>query len=418
MPEDTEQKELVSCEDCGKDFEPDDNEFGDVLCEDCREHYHLCAGCGKRVHEDDECFSEIDSESFCRSCYEERYTQCYQCSSEIYQDDVRSGSDGNDYCSDCWNDRFVECSECGETIRQDYAMYDEESGEYYCEDCYRERSPQNHIYEYHHFHGTNVFHALTSSDKYEEDNTLYLGVELETDAYEEKEDCAGELYDLSKEESIFHMETDGSLDNGIEIISEPCTLEYHRNKFVWDKITESVRSHGGKSNDTSTCGLHIHFNKGYWGTNQDINSLKLLYIFERFWSELVKFSRRNGEHWQHYAQRYYDDFVHCDDVPSKIRETRDKGRYFAVNLIPSETIEIRLFKGTLKVSTLIASIEMVDFLVNYIMNTNIVTVQSLQWQELVNEIDVNKYPELVSYLEARNLLHRQAVLFKEEIKCA
>jgi hypothetical protein len=52
------------------------------------------------------------------------------------------------------------------------------------------------------------------------------------------------------------------------------------------------------------------------------------------------------------------------------------------------------------------------------MNTNIVTVQSLQWQELVNEIDVNKYPELVSYLEARNLLHRQAVLFKEEIKCA
>ena len=405
-----EEKELVTCEDCGKEFEPDKELFGDTLCEDCREHYHLCAGCGKRIHEDDEHYSELAGESFCESCFNESYTHCHRCDCELSIDDSRNGCDDNPYCDDCFNERFTTCAACGDVIRQANAMYDENRGEDYCESCYSKRTPENHIYEYHHFYRDRIFHTISRSGKYEEDDTLYLGVELETDAYEERGDCAERLYDLSRDESLFHMETDGSLDNGIEIISEPCTLEYHKEKFDWDGITEAVRRCGGKSNDVSTCGLHIHFNKSYWGNNQDANSLKLLYIFEKFWSELVKFSRRNGDHWQHYAQRYNDDFVPCDDIPQKVRETRDKGRYFAVNLMPSDTIEIRLFKGTLKVSTIIASIEMIDFLVNFIKNTDTITTQSLQWHKLVSNIDKDKYPELASYLEARNLLHHPAVL--------
>lgn len=62
-----------------------------------------CYSCGERIDEDD-CFSDMDGDQFCDSCFHDRYSYCESCSTCIPNDDVIElhGRHCNQYvCEDC-----------------------------------------------------------------------------------------------------------------------------------------------------------------------------------------------------------------------------------------------------------------------------------------------------------------------------
>lgn len=369
-----------------------------TICEYCEDETTVCEGCSTRVNNDDITTTPRDT-MLCPSCFEDNWFVCRDCGDIYDMNHCYSSRRGDSYCCDCYDERYRTCDNCGEEVTRDNIYYDDNSDGWYCNTCHRE---SNALHEYH--CGFNVyFHPPIRSG--EGAMPLYLGVELETDKYNDRGQAADDLVTLSEDGNLFHMEEDGSLECGIEIISQPCTLDYHRTKFPWEVISAMVQRHGGLSHQTTTCGLHIHFNKAFFGDMLNINSLKLMYLFERFWDKFVIFSRRRGDGWMHYAAKYNDDFEHCeteDQVNYKLLESRDKGRYFAVNITHTKTIEIRIFKGTLRTGTILASLELVDFLARYVKDNSIQQLQQTTWDTLVASIGTD-YVNLNAYLVSKHL---------------
>ena len=73
------------------------------------------------------------------------------------------------------------------------------------------------------------------------------------------------------------FKSDGSLRNGFEMVTAPCTLAYHRQQidklFDWNGWTDDDKNTYVKAWNTDTCGIHVHLNRGsfYWLTDrQDI----------------------------------------------------------------------------------------------------------------------------------------------------
>lgn len=245
--------------------------------------------------------------------------------------------------------------------------------------------------------------------KWTKDN-LFLGVELETDTYDHSHDtkiAIDQLWNLSTIHSkAFYLKQDGSLDYGFEIVTHPATLQYHQECFPWQEITTIVTSCSGKSHNTRTCGLHIHFNVDFYGSNtkeQNINTLKLLYLVERYWDRIATFSRRDSYSLNQWAKRYRKQFSNW--TPEKLQiEKYNAPRNAAVNITNEDTLEVRVFRGTLHLPTILATIEFVDYLARTAKATSIQKLQRIAWTRFVKKIDPKIYPHLTPYLIQRRLI--------------
>ena len=82
------------------------------------------------------------------------------------------------------------------------------------------------------------------------------------------------------------------------------------------------------------------------------------------------------------------------------------GRYVAVNLNNYHTIEFRLFRGTLKYNTFIATLQMVDIICDVALSMSEREIDDMSWSEFVSTIPDK---ELVQYLKERRLYVNEAV---------
>lgn len=239
----------------------------------------------------------------------------------------------------------------------------------------------------------------------DDNNNLFFGIELEVDKGGETDGNAKTILDILGENNCYIMH-DGSLQNGLEITSHPCSYNYHLNmkyRELFNKLVEL----GYKSHDTTSCGLHIHVNRNYFGndtTIQDLCITKLLFLVEKYWDNLVVFSRRNHNTINRWARRYeMNDNENMFDILYKAKNAEKSslgGKYHSINLKHKNTIEFRIFRGTLKYNTFIATIQLVKRLVEISKNQSIEEIQLLTWEQICN-ID-NK--ELKEYLLNRNLM--------------
>lgn len=335
------------------------------------------------------------SPTACPACLE-THIICNYCNCWFNRSTERMEEDGHRdvACEACRNERVV-CNGCG-------YWTDEPDDNGYCEDCQTDEG------DLHHYAYRPTPEFLPSYLP----NTLYLGVELETDRYSFNDrQLAIESLNNLDNETTFYLKEDGSLSQGIEITTHPATLEYHLNTFAWSKIVNIVREHNGISHDNSNCGLHIHFNTNFFGKRDsqenELNSFKLVYLFERFWVKLVRFSRRDYRSLESWARRYADiKPARQSDRIKKIKELKGaRLKYYAVNLANRDTIEIRIFKGTLKIETLFATLELVDFLVRFVKQRPITFLRKLKWEQLVGYIQKKtQYKYLMDYLKTRELI--------------
>ena len=225
----------------------------------------------------------------------------------------------------------------------------------------------------------------------------FLGVELEIDRGGRDTDNAQELLEIANtaDKKRLYIKTDSSLDDGLELVTHPMTLDYHLNEFNWESILRTAVNMGYRSHQTSTCGLHVHVNRDAFGDDEEEQE------------EVI--SRRTESALNRWAARFgYEPSP--SEVMSKAKSCY--GRYYAVNLCNQHTIEFRLFRGTLKLNTLLATLQMVDKICDIAMKLDDDDLQALSWSEFVSHIET---PELIQYLKERSLYINEEINDEEDI---
>ncbi len=364
-----------------------------------------CSVCGCEL--DDEDFYEAEDEYLCEECYYDDTFRCEDCGERFFNNH-NYGDDNTCLCEACRNEDYYVCVRCERLVYTDDVYWDDD--EPYCSDCYDDEDGSCYI------HGYGYKPEPRFCKCCNEKKIRYYGVELEIDRGGFEEDNAEELYDIANEdEKVLYIKSDGSLSEGMELVSHPCSLKYHRTRFPWEDIMHRAVRLGYRSHNTSTCGLHIHVGKAQLGgtieEQEDVIG-RVLFFFESHWNELFNFSRRTVYAVDRWAARQgYSD--RPKDILDKAKKS-SKGRYCCVNITNYSTVEIRLFRGTLKYNTFIASLELVDEICRNAISLSDHEMHSQSWNDFVTNIDPD-YTELIQYLKERRLYVNEPIDAEEEL---
>jgi hypothetical protein len=239
---------------------------------------------------------------------------------------------------------------------------------------------------------------------------LKLGVELEIDGGGESHEKASLINGILGWDRAYCMH-DGSLNDGFEIATMPMSLEYHTDiKQRYVDAFYAASKLGYKSHDTSTCGIHIHLDRAFFGRDRRTQNLKATYmalIIERNWADIVKFSRRSYNRMDQWARnkKLSGDVYHSDtedDVIDKFGNKYDDGdKYVMLNTNHAHTYELRLFRGTLKPTTYFATLQFVDNLARVVQDCpSLAKAQQITFNDIIN---YKRYDELVAYVESRGI---------------
>lgn len=455
---------IVACPVCGRPVRYDHlakDAYGDDMCPNCLMDagYVKCEHCGEWVDEDET--AEVDGETWCQKCIDNDAEQCDRCDEYHDRDNMevvhvwisdRGYSTEQLWCESCRDDAYTcddcgtlyagfgdcdgetpvsdrdgctsyrhlcpsceeqlpHCSNCGIALNPD--CYRDHYGDAYCNEC---RPESDYLQSYGHTYASGYYRT-------KDDPTpagLYLGVELETEAWrtEDPEALARDVTIAVGDDRIVCKE-DGSLDDGCEIVTQPMSAAYHLaplddlgGRRLWDTILDTCAEHGARSHNGGNCGLHIHVSRTWLDTDDKVTTF-------------IRLVQGHAAEWQVFSRRHLDNMSYCrldtdyqsgislgDSPRDKRRKTYKKtGHHTAINCENSATIELRLWRGTLVKQTLRATIEATAALALIAGDdrTDVEALESWSWRELVKQmvkaLDRYKLPsaDLLAYLQARNL---------------
>jgi len=291
----------------------------DLLREKCNDDYiYACDDCGVIEVEDNGAWAYDGDQWVCQTCLDENYR---------YSDR---------------RDTYITCDD----------WYEEEENE--------EDEEDSIIGDYHQSKHI-VGHIPSDYDKTKP--RILLGMELEVEVSEDysREDKAEELYEAIKyttgKDGESHrycfIEHDGSLNRGFEIVTGYTGLDVHAKQLEFFKSPwRGVRSH-----DTRTCGLHVHIDK------RDVSLFHackmVFFINDSNNQKLIKDIARRAN--ADYAQiknkkASYQWLKRAKSTGNPLNYLNEERRE-ALNFQNSDTIEFRLFKGTLRYETIMACLE-------------------------------------------------------------
>ena len=149
---------------------------------------------------------------------------------EMFQVENAVEDDTHTLCDHCFDEYYVRCEDRNRIIHRDRAYWDGDDNAY-CASCWDEHCEVIHEYNYTPdlvFHGKGLRH---------------FGVELEIDdggmVNSNAKSCSTSLT-LAPKTCI--SKTDGSLDDGMELVTHPMTLEYHLNENALGRCTSQRHS--------------------------------------------------------------------------------------------------------------------------------------------------------------------------------
>ena len=387
----------MKCDYCGgeiKEGEETFNVLGDfVVCRDCWENsngWWMCGHCGTLLSSADSSYTvqvrNGDSEYYCDNCYQQsNVVECDNCGDYFDSNLTGTYEDSFYICGSCEDNGVGVCCGCGRLGEVD------EDG--YCDDCGSEGDIHDYSYvpclEFH------------KTDHEPAGKPIYLGFELEVDGSGgvNSADTAMEV----TEEDVCWCKSDGSLDYGFEMVSHPMTLAYHKGAG-WDWRVATILAGGWRSFDCGNCGFHVHVNRTAledvtWEALSDWIQDKPQYTFMR------KVAQRKST----YAY-YYEAFAraHSTTVEQARRGfLHGDYRYGAMNFSNPDTIEFRVFKGTLKYTTILSYLETVDALVRHfrdLQEGNALGMASYDgFLEFIKN-NPDMYAELIEYAKRKGLI--------------
>jgi hypothetical protein len=411
-------EERYACDTCGE-MTPEslieDDNMG-INCRSCWESkYRVCDDCGDTEYKTD------TKDGLCEDCWANTYFWCNYCDERADRDD-RTYTNNGYVCGSCLDYHHGMCCRCEGYYHTDYLSYNDYD-DAYCETCWEENRRSGAVYEYDYIPSRWHRHGWTRNE-----NTY--GVEAEMECEGCFSTVADGLTQFSNNERLFIMKEDGSLNEGFEVVTHPCTLDFHRKEFPWKRICRSAVGNGARAHMTGTCGIHIHVNKSALNYTQTIKLGMFVYYHE---DEIKMIARRGSCSYSVFLKDFHAvemneprptagncNCVECDnELKRRVRRwERTNGKkirqrkltsipdgyekYDAVNFEHRDTIELRMFKGSLKYTTILASIEFVDAMVEYVKTVGSAhIIGGKAWGTFMSYVRKNNYKYLLSYIRER-----------------
>lgn len=340
--------------------------------------------------------TNVQNKEICSDCclevYEENggsrnFISCGCCSTLVLNDDMLS-FDNRRYCERCYEDNVYTCEHCNESRW--------ENDDHYCNsDDDDEDSGVIHKFDYKpypQFFGVGKYH---------------LGFELEVESNNNRHDDAE--YAQNDLGAHAYMKSDGSLNDGFEIVTHPHTLDEYQKNFNWQGI-KKLSKRGCRSWNTSTCGIHVHVSRTAFG-----DSVEPKYGSDK-WNDWVL---KRQAHELRFMKLIYDNqrqverisgrassFARFDDkgnLVNKVKHGHQRNdRYSAVNTENENTLEVRVFKGSLRPERVLSALEFVHASVEYTRELRVSSkAKPFSWLRFTSYIasNINTYANLALIME-------------------
>lgn len=267
-------------------------------------------------------------EAICDSCYKRSFSTCPCCEFAVRRSEIGSA---------------LKCHNCfakGASERGILMLTEELTAENSC-GC---RICSGGLLRGYDADPAQIFPGWTSLKPLPKDK-LFVGAELETEVMgaDERDKMVRDLHKICGGFAI--QKTDGSLNYGIEIVSMPLSLE--NAKLAWGTFLKrrAERRLNIRSWNTSTCGMHVHLSRA---------AMSELAI-----EKVAHWMVKNRVFCEEIAGRKNSSYAAFDDRAWGFTRGRgdNGGKYQALNVSKTATIEFRIFRGTLNQNSFLRNLE-------------------------------------------------------------
>lgn len=347
--------------------------------------YGICENCDEICREEDS--TDTRDGMVCGRCLDNHYCYSNVMDEWIHEDEVVYV--GDEAMTDEYRDNHYYCCEsCGEWFDLECEGCESDDGYYLCDSCTDDYLLENgsvyykdsgYIQEYHpnidlHFYG---------------EGPKFLGCEYEVQGGGCNSNIAESIFGDYKE---FYCSRDGSLEEGFEAITHPCSPSHMLSNIDWEEITKRL-SHNDYD-DEEGAGFHIHISREHFKSQSHIG--KLIRFFSDNYQELVNFGNRTWDTANKWAEPTdYDE----DDKFIDIYSNAKGERYSAVNVWPSETVEIRLFGCTYRPEVIRSYIQFVDVITDLANGF----YKDMTFENVRKEATERGYNELINYMNEQDI---------------
>lgn len=342
------------------------------------------------------------------------WMECGRCETAGHEDEytwVVDAWDGESWCESCRDNYACYCDHCDQYETGDFCDANFESSEATVIHNYS-WSPNPLNFWYVDRHGDLDFSSVNGGrETLAPSSTLYMGFELEMEMRDynvNRVEIAEHLLADWPTDSIY-FKHDASLNCGIEMVTHPMTLEAFK-QMPFEGLDELGKK-GVRSWNTSTCGMHIHLSRRAFRGSTHIWAFSQLVAQNS--AEMIAIAGRNSERFGNL------------DTESMVEGLREhlKGsysaRYNAINYQNRYTLELRMFKGSLRHQRVLANLEFAHAAHAYssrlTANSIIAGAKSmkeaaragaLSWSKFAEFIQNNAdtYQNLIAILEEKSLL--------------
>lgn len=315
---------------------------------------HECSACGHRLT-----FGSQDWCSSCDRCHS--CCECYICGWRYCQARI----DSEDYCFEC--ERCWSCCCCCDE--------DEPSSEFIHDYSYR---PDEVTWIRTDPTGKRIIRDYTGGST--PDAATYLGLEIETEAYQCNADDIAEIWTMSP---FGYAKHDGSLSDGAECVTWPITYQALKALCLETTLGQMAKM-GARAWGTGTCGLHIHVSRRAFEHRSHL--WRFCRALDSLQGELIRLAGRHSQEWASWVTDDPDK-PYCSRPPATkvvAGKAYNGTRYRAINLENRHTVELRFWRGTLNPVGVLGAAAIVDGLVEWTRPMPFRAIrQGLSWSQFV-----------------------------------
>ena len=378
-----DEEESVTCSECSEQMDVGsglyivDDHDNEIYCEDCS---RSCDDCSKLFHFD------RNTHRFANVCIgcEDDWFYCDRCGEVDHLDNSNTVDSHESWCSSCaesWTEGWCDRHESYETDM-----------------CHR---GSGHVQSYDYdpyigwqYNGMDLPFSLENLRKH-----VFFGVELEVesdgDGLDDGAVAVLEHFNKSthvNDEKIIYLKQDGSIDDGFEIVTQPMTFEYAMG-LDWSILTR-LAGMGFRSWNGGACGIHVHVSRTAFKDRQHL--WKFTQLINGNNRECAKLAGRDSQQWSRFDKK---------ESSQAVLGKRFAERYQAVNLQNSRTVEVRIFRGSLRVDRVPMAIQFVESCTEYTkdLTINQVSRGALAWSMYEEFVRSNKekYKELITIIDEK-----------------
>ena len=318
----------------------------------------LCDGNGSRHEGHRHEVPIVEGHRYCKEYVDRNYRVCAESGELLHVSHFIEYNGRNDISRKMLlkNHNVRECEECGK-IHNDY---------FYircCDECgnkyQRNLDSKTYQSEYHNYM---PLKKLVADDEEHGAIKYFLGCEIECDVYGapcEDNGSEDELLHIRSFEAVGDVQTDGSLDEGFEVIINPASHGYLKVKM---KALVNHLTHEWSSGGDESVGMHIHVGRD----NLDKEHVRRIdYFVHSQKTHLCSLAGRESTEWAR--------FTKSDDIRDREWDTfgvSNGSRYEALNLQNDGTIEFRIFRTPYDFDEFCTMIDLVQAIVEFNEHTN------------------------------------------------